>query len=91
VQARQSFLEAVHTSAPDIGQYRSDSGLVGLGTAACDGFRANAGIQQIADLIERTSGRNALPASDLGAVISGAGRYLCPTYRGALNPLPPGS
>jgi hypothetical protein len=82
----QQFVDYVHEKATDIGRYKNDGKLVSLGRAVCDGFRARANIQQIADLLERTGGRN-LPPADIGAVISGAVKFLCPAYSGRLNPV----
>jgi hypothetical protein len=84
--AEQRFIDGVHLNATDIGQFRTDSQLVKLGNAVCDGFQANASIQQIADLMERTGARN-LPPQDLGAIISTAVKDLCPAYSGRLNPV----
>jgi hypothetical protein len=83
---QQNYVGYVHQAAPDIGAYKSDGQLISLGRAVCDGFRARANTQQIADLLERTGGRK-LPPSDLGAIISGAVKELCPAYSGRLNPV----
>ncbi len=85
----QHFSDGVHETAPDIGRFRSDGQLVKLGHVTCDGFRANANIEQIAGLLERTGG-STLPPEDLGAVMSSAVKYLCPAYSGRLNPVGPG-
>jgi hypothetical protein len=87
--ADQHFVDGVHESATDIGRYRSNSQLVKLGHATCDGFRANANNEQVAGLLERTGG-STLPPEDLGAVMSKAVQYLCPAYAGRLNPVNPG-
>lgn len=84
----QHFVDGVHESATDIGQYRTDSQLVKLGHATCDGFRAHANIEQIAGLLERTASK--VPAGDIGAIISTAVNVLCPAYAGRLNPVSPG-
>jgi hypothetical protein len=81
-----NYVGYVHQVAPDIGAYKSDGQLISLGRAVCDGFRARGNTQQIADLLERTGGRK-LPPSDLGAIISGAVKQLCPAYSGRLNPI----
>jgi hypothetical protein len=81
--AEQRYVEGVHEQATDIRQYLNDSKLVRLGNAVCDGFRARGGIEQIADLMERTNGRNLSPG-DLGAIISNSVKNLCPAYRGRL-------
>jgi hypothetical protein len=86
--ADQRYLDDVHNMATDISKYRTDSQLVKLANAVCDGFRANASIQQIADLLERTGSQN-LPPEDLGAVIATAVKDLCPAYAGRLNPTSP--
>jgi hypothetical protein len=85
----QRYITHVHETAADIGSYQTPSQLVKLGYAVCDGFRANASILQIADVLE-TSGAKNLPPADLGAVMSGAVSDLCPAYRGRLSPLPGG-
>jgi Protein of unknown function (DUF732) len=77
--SEQHYVDGVHEQATDIGQYLNDSKLLRLGRAVCDGFRARASIEQIADLMERTNGRN-LPSQDLGAVISTSVKELCPAY-----------
>jgi hypothetical protein len=82
----RQYVAHVHESASDIGQYQTGSQLVKLGYAVCDGFRANATNQQVADVLENSGARN-LPPADLGAVMSAAVSDLCPTYRGRLNPL----
>jgi hypothetical protein len=87
--ADQHFVDGVHESATEIGRYRSNAQLVKLGHATCDGFRANANNEQVAGLLERTGG-STLPPEDLGAVMSKAVQYLCPSYAGRLNPVNPG-
>lgn len=84
--AERRYVDGVHISATDIGQFRTDSQLVKLGHVVCDGYRANANTQQVADLLERTGAKN-LPPQDLGAVISTAVKELCPGYSGLLNPV----
>jgi hypothetical protein len=84
--AQQHYIDGVHLNATDIRQFRTDSQLIKLGNAVCDGFRANASTQQVADLMERTGGQN-LPPQDLGAIISTAVKELCPAYSGRLNPV----
>jgi hypothetical protein len=84
--ADRHYVDGVHNTATDIGSYRTDSQLIKLGHAVCDGYRAHASTQQIADLLERTSGGRSLPSEDLGAVISTAVADLCPAYASRLNP-----
>jgi Protein of unknown function (DUF732) len=84
----QRFVDGVHNSATDISGYRTDSQVVKMGHVVCDGFRANANIEQIAGLLERTAAN--LPAGDIGAIISNAVNVLCPAYAGRLNPVAPG-
>ena len=86
--AQRHYVDGVHEQATDIGHYLSDGKLVRLGKAVCDGFRARASIEQIADLMERTDGRN-LPLPDLSAIISLSVRQLCPAYSGRLAAAPP--
>ena len=83
---QQHYIDNVHLNASDIGQYLSDSKVVKLGNVVCDGFRAKASTQQIADRMELSGGQN-LPPQDLGAVISAAVKQLCPAYAGQLNPV----
>ncbi len=82
----QQYVDQVHATAADIGQYQTASQLVKLGRAVCDGFRANATNLQIADVLENSGARN-LPPADLGAVMSVAVTDLCPAYRGRLSPV----
>lgn len=84
---QQQYVDNVHQHASDIGQYLNDSKLVKLGNVVCDGFRAKASTQQIADRMEVSGGQN-LPPPDLGAIISAAVKQLCPAYSGQLNPVP---
>jgi hypothetical protein len=84
----QRFVDGVHESATDVSKYRTDGQVVKMGHVACDGFRANANIEQIAGLLERTDAN--LPAHDIGAIISTAVGVLCPAYEGRLNPVSPG-
>jgi hypothetical protein len=84
----QRFVDGVHNSATDISEYRTDSQVIKMGHVVCDGFRANANIEQIAGLLERTAAD--LPAGDIGAIISTAVKVLCPAYAGRLNPVAPG-
>lgn len=79
--ADQSFVAAVHLSAPDIGSFRSDTQLIRVGHAACDAFRAGAGYQEIADRMGLLEGRNPLPSQDLGAVVTSAVNAYCPQFR----------
>ncbi len=75
-----SFLASVHDNAPDIGEYRSDVALIRLGHAACDGFRGGVSYQVLADRLTLNEGSDAVPASDLGAVITAAVSAYCPQY-----------
>jgi hypothetical protein len=82
----QTYLAYLHQTAPATGAHKTDRQLVNLGHAVCDGFRARANTQQIADLLEQRAGP-ALAPSDVGAIISGAVKELCPAYSGRLNPV----
>jgi hypothetical protein len=84
--AEQEFVSTVKQTATDIGRYKTPDQLIKLGNSVCDGFRANASIEQIAGVLEQSGARN-LPPEDLGAVISVAVKELCPVYSGRLNPL----
>ena len=79
-QADQQFLDSVYSQAPDIGSYRTSSQLVSLGQAICSDLSSGASVQQIGDRIPLVEGDVALPAIDLGAVISGAVNVLCPKF-----------
>lgn len=76
-----SYLSEVHNAAPDIGTYRSDTQLIRLGHAACDGFSAGASYVELADRLALQEGSGALPSEDLGAVITAAADNYCPKYR----------
>jgi hypothetical protein len=69
-------------AAPDVAAYRTDVQLTRLGHAACDGFRAGASFQQLADRLVLLEGSNPLPSGDLGAVIDAAVANYCPQFRG---------
>ncbi|MHB1533232.1 MAG: DUF732 domain-containing protein [Acidimicrobiales bacterium] len=84
-QQDQEFLASVHGTAPDVGNYRSDIQLVRLGHAACDGFRAGASYQQLADRLPLTEGANPLPPEDLGAVVTAAVDAFCPQFRSLVS------
>ena len=84
--AQQRFVSDVEQTATDIGRYQTPSQVIKLGNAVCDGFRAKATTQQIAGVLEQSGARN-LPPEDLGAVMSGAVKDLCPVYSGKLNPV----
>lgn len=84
-QQDQEFLASVHGAAPDVSTYRSDVQLVRLGHAACDGFRAGASYQQLADRLPLTEGPHPLPPEDLGAVITAAVDSFCPQFRGLVS------
>ncbi len=77
--AQRAFLSEVHDSSADIGRYRSDTQLVQLGGAACDGFASGVSFQALADRLALEVG--SLPTSDLGTVILAAADHLCPAYR----------
>ncbi len=76
--ARQAFLAEVYTDDPSVGTYRSDTQLVLLGSAACDGFASGVSFQDLADHMALSDG--SLPTADLGAVITAAAEHLCPAY-----------
>jgi hypothetical protein len=83
--AESAFLRAVHLADPNINTYRSDTELVRLGHAACDGFRAGASYQELADRLALEEGSNALPSQDLGDVITSAVDGLCPQFRSLVS------
>lgn len=83
--ANAQFLSAVHVAAPDVSQYRTDTELVRLGHAACDGFRGRASYLQIADRLALEEGSNPLPSEDLGQVITSAVDAFCPQFRAEVS------
>jgi Protein of unknown function (DUF732) len=78
--ADQQFLGAIHDAAPNIGSYRTDTELVRIGHAACDGFRSHASYEQLADRLTLEEGSNPLPSEDLGTVITSAVEAFCPQF-----------
>jgi hypothetical protein len=78
--ADRQFLGAVHDAAPNIGSYRSDTQLIRIGHAACDGFRARASYEQLADRLTLEEGAHPLPSEDLGTVITSAVEAFCPQF-----------
>jgi hypothetical protein len=83
--ADAAFISAVHLSAPDVNTYRTDTQLIRLGHAACDGFDSGASYQQLADRMTLQEGSNPLPSEDLGAVITAAADAYCPKFRGQVS------
>jgi hypothetical protein len=83
--ARQSFLNAVYGQAPGIGSYRTGTQLVAMGQAVCTDFESGAGVQQVADRVPLVEGSAALPAADLGVVMSAAVGSICPQFRRLLG------
>jgi hypothetical protein len=83
--ADNSYLSELHNSAPDIGTYRSDTQLVRLGHAACDGFAAGASYETVADRLALQEGHPALPSQDLGAVITAAADNYCIKFRAKVS------
>jgi hypothetical protein len=81
----QAYLGEVHSAVPGIGTLRSDTQLVRLGHAACDGFAAGASFQELADRLVVEEGSKSLPSEDLGAVITAAADNFCPQYRGRVS------
>lgn len=84
--AERKFVSNVEETATDIGRYKTPDQVIKLGSAVCDGFRANASVEQIAGVLEQSGARD-LPPEDLGAVISVAVKDLCPVYSGRLSPV----
>ncbi len=80
-QADSAYLSEVHDTAPEIGTLRSDTQLIRLGHAVCDGFSAGASYVQLADRLALLQGSHILPSEDLGAVITSAVDNYCPKYR----------
>ncbi len=80
-----AYLAELHDAAPDIAALRSDTQLVRLGHAACDGFAAGASYAQLADRMALLEGSHPLPSQDLGAVITSAADNYCPKYRGRVS------
>jgi Protein of unknown function (DUF732) len=82
---RQRFLNAVYSQAPGVGGYRTGAQLVAMGQAVCTDFESGAGVQQVADRVPLFEGSVALPAPDLGVVMSAAVTHICPQYRSLLG------
>ncbi len=80
VRAQQVFLAQVHANAPDIGSYRGDTQVLGLGHAVCEDLSSGVSSQQVADRIEIVDATHPLPSEDLGVVMTAAGETLCPKY-----------
>jgi hypothetical protein len=78
--ATRQFLGAVHDAAPNIGTYRTDTQLIRIGHAACDGFRSHASYEQLADRLSLEEGSHPLPSEDLGTVITSAVEAFCPQF-----------
>ena len=78
--ADSQFLSAVHDAAPNIGSFRTDTELIRIGHAACDGFSSHATYEQLADRLTLEEGNNPLPSEDLGAVITSAVEAFCPQF-----------
>ena len=83
--AQQRFVGDVEQTATDIGRYQTPGQVIKLGNAVCDGFRANATIEQIAGVLEQSGARN-LPPEDLGAVMSGGGQGSVPGVQRSPQP-----
>jgi hypothetical protein len=82
--ADQAFVNAVHSQASDISRYRNDTQLIRLGRAVCDGFASGVSYQQLADrmvVTESSGSLPAVPAEDLGTVITAAVQIFCPKYQ----------
>lgn len=80
-QADTAYLSEVQDAAPDIATLRSDTQLIRLGHAVCDGFAAGASYVELADRLALLQGSSVLPSQDLGAVITAAVDNYCPKYR----------
>lgn len=79
-QARQGFLNAVYSGAPDVQSYRTGAQLVSMGQAVCLDLEAGANILQVADRVQVREGSSVLPTGDLGVVISAAVHSICPQF-----------
>ncbi len=80
-----AYLSEVHDAAPDISGLRTDTQLIRLGHAACDGFAGGASYAQLADRLALLEGARPLPSQDLGAVITSAADNYCPQYRNRVS------
>jgi hypothetical protein len=78
--ADSQFVASIHLAAPDIGTYRSDTELIHMAHAACDGFKSGASYEQLADRLTLLEGRNPLPSQDLGALIDSSVNAYCPRF-----------
>jgi hypothetical protein len=74
------YLAAVDLAAPGISTYRTDSELIRMGHAACDGFGSGVSYEELADRLSLDEGANPLPSEDLGAVITSAVTAYCPKF-----------
>jgi hypothetical protein len=83
--ATQPYLQQVHSQAPDISNYRTNSELVKIGQGVCNQFSAKATVEQVADKVAPPGSTGALPSEDLGAVINSAVQSLCPKYASVLG------
>lgn len=83
--ADSAYLSEVHDSAPQIGSFRSDTQLIRLGHAACDGFASGASYVELADRLALVEGSKPLPSEDLGAVITAAADNYCPKFRARVS------
>jgi hypothetical protein len=81
----QQFVDSVVSAAPDVGRYRSDTQLIRLGQAACEGFASGVSYEQLADRLALSEGANPLPSEDLGAVITSAVQSFCPKYENLVD------
>ena len=84
-QQDQQFLDQVDSAAPDASHYRSNTALIRLGRAACDGFSSGVTYEELADRLALSEGPNSLPAEDLGTVITSAVEVFCPKYEDLVN------
>ena len=75
--ADQSFLQQLHSEAPDINKYSSNAKLINLGNAICNDLRAGASKAQVADRLGETGAAAKLPPAYLSDVMAVANSALC--------------
>lgn len=81
--AKQGYLAQVHQQVPDVSAFRSDTGLVRLGAAACTMFASGSDFQDVA--ADLGSSVAAMDSTDLGSLITAAAEHLCPKYAGLVG------
>src|SRR5579875_3561934 len=76
---QQAYLGQVHAQLPAIASLRTDTSLVRLGTAACDGLSSGAGFAAVAAQLQ--SANPTLASEAVGTLVTAAADQLCPAQR----------